>query len=87
MMSISYVQFYYMSHLTKTHWSFWLRLSNLTRCIGQISHFSQVDWSKHTCLRFLVKMDMTINEKGPVNQFGPFEKNTSFPKTKAIFSY
>jgi hypothetical protein len=32
-------------------------------------------------------MDMTINEKGPVNQFGPFEKNTSFPKTKAIFSY
>jgi hypothetical protein len=74
MMSISYVQFDYMSHLTKTHWPFLLRLSNLTRCINQIGYFRQVDWSKNTCLGPLVKMDMSINQNILINQLKPFEK-------------
>jgi len=52
-----------MSHLPKTHWPFWLGLFNVTRCISQIGHFSQTDWSKTTCLKLLIKMDMAINKK------------------------
>jgi hypothetical protein len=73
MMTISYVQFDYMSHLTKIHWPFWLGLSILTKCINQIGHFSQVDWSKNTFLKPLVKMDMSINKNILINQVRPFE--------------
>ncbi len=47
---------------------------NLTKCVGQIKHFSQVDWFKNTCFRPLVKMDMSISKKRLINQFEPFEK-------------
>ncbi len=46
----------------------------MTRCIGHKNHFSQVDWSKNTCFGPLVKMDMSISKKRPINQFEPFEK-------------
>ncbi len=63
-----------MSHLIKTHWPFWLGLSNLIRCISQINHFNQLDWSKNTCFGPSVKMDVSINKNGPINQLKPFEK-------------
>jgi len=43
-------------------------------CINQIGHYSEVDWSKNTCLGPLIKMDMSISKKGLINQFGSFEK-------------
>jgi hypothetical protein len=45
----------------------------LTRCIGQKNHFSKVDWSKNTCFRTLVKMDMSISKKKPISQLELFE--------------
>ncbi len=47
----------------------------MTKCIGQISHYSQVDWSKNTCFGPLVKMDMSIHKKRPVNQFELFKNH------------
>jgi len=45
---------------------------NLTKCVGQIKHFSQVDWFKNTCFRPLI--NMSINNKRLISQFEPFEK-------------
>jgi len=63
-----------MSYLIKTHWPFLLRLCNLSGCIGQIGHFNQVDWSKNTCFKPLVKMDISMNIKKLINQLELFEK-------------
>jgi hypothetical protein len=63
-----------MFHFIKTHWPFWLRLFNLTKYIGQIDHFSQVDWSKNTSFNLLVKMDMSSSKKWPISLFELFEK-------------
>jgi hypothetical protein len=63
-----------MSHFAKTHWPFLLRLSNLIKCISQLNYFNQIDWSKHTCCRSIVKMDMSITKKRPINQLELFEK-------------
>ncbi len=60
--------------MTKIHSSFWLRLFNLTRCIDQISHYNQLDWSKNTCFGPLIKMDMSISRKWPIGQLEPFKK-------------
>ncbi len=46
----------------------------MTRCIGQISHSSQFDWSKNTCFGPLVKMDISISKNGLVSQLEPFGK-------------
>jgi hypothetical protein len=46
----------------------------LTKCIGQINHYSQVDWTKNTCFELLVKMGMSINKKRPISQLELFEK-------------
>jgi hypothetical protein len=46
----------------------------MTKCIGQINHYNQVDWSKNTCFMPLVKKDVSINKKRLVNQFELFEK-------------
>jgi hypothetical protein len=70
-------------HLIKTQWPFWPSLSNLTRCIGQISLCSQVDWSKNTCFKPLIKMDMSINKKKLISQFESFEK----PRILVLFGY
>ncbi len=46
----------------------------MTRCIGQINHYSQLDWSKKTCFGLFVEMDMSISKKRPISQLEPFEK-------------
>ncbi len=53
----------------------------MTRCISQIGHFKQVDWSKNTCFGPVVKMNMSISKKIPVSQFEPFEK----PRILAVY--
>jgi hypothetical protein len=63
-----------MFYFIKIHWPFWLRLLNLIKYIGQISHSNQIDWSKNTFFEPLVKMDMSISKKWLISQFELFEK-------------
>ncbi len=63
-----------MSHLINIHWLFWLRLSNLSKCIYKISHSSQIDWSNNTHFMPLVKMYIFISKKGLGYQLEKFER-------------
>ncbi len=47
----------------------------MTKYIGQIDHFRQVDWSKNTSFKLLVKMDMSSSKKCPISLFELFEKS------------